>query len=105
MSFPGWGGDAEQEDGDINDEDEHGDPDAKFFEFGVDGFVFVHRDAVRAGEGGLVEAAPAPGFTRQVEGTDEECRQDEAGDLERKWQTFIHGFRLSLGRVIDRSAG
>jgi hypothetical protein len=25
--------------------------------------------------------------------------------LERKWQTFIHGFRLSLGRVIDRSAG
>lgn len=82
MLFPGLSGDTEQEDGDVDDEDEHGDPDAKFFEFGVDGFVFVHRDAVRAGEGGLVETAPAPRFTGQVERTDEECRQDEASDLE-----------------------
>ncbi len=62
LSFPGLSGDAEQEDGDIQDEDEHGDPNAPFFELGVDGFVFVHRDAIRAGESGLVEAAPAAGF-------------------------------------------
>lgn len=98
--FPGVGtmavGEAQDEAGNIRDEEDHGDDDAVALEFFINSFVAIDRKMVaRSLDFCLVEPTPAAGIAGDAEGKQEQCGENDARDLVD--QREPDGFRAGLG--------